>query len=93
MFGKYFQSSVGLRDVRRHGWEDVGSVDYFLAVPEAGSGNKRKETKPKFLVNFKHVPFFGIPIVTQWLTNPTRNLEVVSSIPGLAQGVKDLALP
>ena len=28
-------------------------------------------------------------------TNPTRNLEVVGSIPGLAQGgrVKDLALP
>ena len=27
-----------------------------------------------------------------WLTNPTRNHEVVCSIPGLAQWVKDLAL-
>jgi len=25
--------------------------------------------------------------------NPTRNLEVVGLIPGIAQGVKDLALP
>ena len=36
---------------------------------------------------------FGVPVVTQWLTNPTRNHEVVGSIPGLAQWVEDLALP
>ena len=33
-----------------------------------------------------------VPIVAQWLTNPTRNQEVVGSIPGLSQWVKDLAL-
>ena len=35
----------------------------------------------------------GVPIVTQWLTNPNRNHEVVGSIPGPAQWVKDLTLP
>ena len=35
----------------------------------------------------------GVPIMAQWLTNPTRNREVVGSIPDLAQWVKHLALP
>ena len=34
-----------------------------------------------------------IPVVVQWLTNPTRNHEVEGLVPGLAQWVKDLALP
>ena len=36
---------------------------------------------------------FGVPVVAQWLTNPTRNYEVAGSVPALAQWVNDPALP
>ena len=34
----------------------------------------------------------GVPVVAQWLANPTGNPEVVGSIPGLPQWVTDPAL-
>ena len=34
----------------------------------------------------------GVPVVAQWLTNLTRNPEVVGLIPGLASWIKDVAL-
>ena len=47
---------------------------------------------PLYTVQFKKA-FSGVPVVAQWLTNPTRNHEVVGLIPGLAQWVRDPALP
>ena len=41
----------------------------------------------------KNGPDLGVPVVVQWLTDPTRNYEVEGSVPALAQWVNDLALP
>ena len=41
---------------------------------------------------FQECEEVGAPIMAQWLTNPTRNHEVVGSTPGLTQWVQDLVL-
>ena len=37
---------------------------------------------------FVKMSTWGIPLVAQWLTSPTRNDEVAGSIPGLAQWLR-----
>ena len=34
------------------------------------------------------LPWHGVPIVAQWLRNPTENHEVLGSIPGLTRGLR-----
>ena len=57
----------------------IWNRERFIAGPckETGASSLKK-------------PKLGVPIMAQWLTNPTRNHEVEGSIPGLTQWVKDL---
>ena len=77
------------------------------AMGSALKSKKRKEKKRYYKESYRysgpllHVQNsiktknsnIGVPVVAQWLTNPTRNHEVAGSVPALAQWVNDPALP
>ena len=49
-------------------------------------------SKRDMLMHEKRISALRVPIVVQWVKNPTSVFEDVGSIPGLAQWVKDSAL-
>ena len=54
------------------------------------------EELPRLVITTKKIlfktPTFRVPVVAQWLTNPTRNHDVAGSTPGLARGAEGPAL-
>ena len=65
------------------GWILVGVVEMCLSL-------LFKRSQMRASVNSG---VWGVPILARWLTNQTRNHEVVGSIPGLTQWLEDLELP
>ena len=58
-----------------------------------GAVSKKKRSNIVISENEVKISNVGVPVVAQWLTNPTRNHEVAGSIPALAQWVNNPALP
>ena len=65
----------------------------YFSRKEGGGAWGKEEKWEKLRRTQKKNGITGVPVVAQWLTDPTKNHEVVGLIPGLAQWIKDRVLP
>ena len=75
------------KDTYKLKWQDGKKIFY--------SNGQGKKAGVAILISDKidfKMKAIAVPIMAQWLTNPTRNHEVTGSTPGLTQWVKDPAL-
>ena len=59
-----------------------------LVTNKEGFFNSLRVTRNTMEHDAKVIKQHRVPVVAQWLMNPTRNHEVVGSIPALAQGLR-----